>query len=542
MRPMCSSLAFAFLALASILPAQGLKNGWHEDTKTGFKLKVPEKWECVPVSVDEKWIVAKYLGDRAVQVKKGEFWDERKPQMRVIVFSDEARKIKPAEVKVTSESESRALIEAREAEIPYKDYKDYMKRNGQEGGFYFDKEKETKIGEVPCWQYEIKFEKLTTPRHAVTWVFRGDAADYAIEFEVLEDHWAKYQPLFLEALRSFKLIKRDSANVGSGGTTGSGRSNVTDSTGGKTRDDWKALTVKERIDRRKSIEDSRFQRAKEKLPPGWTVKNSKNFLVLTHSDQKTTDKIVEAAESCRNWLDKNLGGISDEYAMKAVIRICANYDEYNAYARGSDDTTFSGNREIVTFKDANMGSRRSGFDRVFRGLLMQYLDDKDDLIIGYAPPWAIYGLGEAVSAALPEGGTLKLGADQWEADIMREAQKAGTKTTAKQIMEAPIMKLFESPAGMVLAGRLVRHFLASKKDFMVNYLKASIEAAADLTKDQKVSFGEAKTEEEEEARLKERKDAGQKRFSEMVQKVHDKVCKWSDKEWQALDAAAAAAK
>jgi len=267
-----------------------------------------------------------------------------------------------------------------------------------------------------------------------------------------------------------------------------------------------------------------------------------NFLVLTHTDAKTTDRIVDAAECCRNWLDKNLGGISDEYAMKAVIRVCANSEEYSAYARGSDDTAFNSNREIVTFKDANMGSRRSGFDRVFTALLMQYLSDKDGTMPWNAPPWISVGLRGAVSAAVPEGGTLKLGPDSWEAELMREAQKKGARMTARELMEGSAEKIYENPAGMVLAARLTRHFLGSKKDFVVAYLKASIEVATDLTKDDKKVSKEAQTEEEEEAQMKERKDSGKQRSSELVQKVHEKACKWTDKEWAALDSALAAAK
>ena len=358
-----------------------------------------------------------------------------------------------------------------------------MKRNVQDGGFYFDKEKETKIGEVPVCQYEIKFEKLTVPRHAVTWVFRGDAADYAVEYEVLEDHWEKFQPMFVGCLQSFKLIKRDASNVnvgGMGGTTGSG--GVPGGLGDTKREEWKALSAKERADRRKSDEESRFQRAREKVPQGWTVKNSKNFLVISHADQKTTDRMVEAAECCRTWLDKTLGGVSDEYAMRAVIRICADYDEYSAFQQGSGDAWDMNSREIVTYKDANMGTRRSGFNSVFAYQLAQYLRDKDPLIPGYAPYWIRFGLSDAVSGAITEGGTLKLGPDEWEADMLREAQKRGTKMTAKEIMESSPDKLFSSPGGTVFAGRLVRYLLATKKDFVVNYLKASIEVGAEIDK------------------------------------------------------------
>ena len=133
------------------LRAQGLKAGWHEDTKTGFKIKVPDKWECVPIAVEEKWIVAKYLADKPVLGKKGKYMGmEQKPQMRVIVFSDEARKFKPAEVEEDrGEGRPRRRSRYKDAEVPYKDYKDYMKRNVQDGGFYFDKEKESEARRGP---------------------------------------------------------------------------------------------------------------------------------------------------------------------------------------------------------------------------------------------------------------------------------------------------------------------------------------------------------------------------------------------------------
>jgi cytidylate kinase len=114
--------------------------------------------------------------------------------------------------------------------------------------------------------------------------------------------------------------------------------------------------------------------------------------------------------------------------------------------------------------------------------------------------------------------------------------------TAKQVMEASTMQLFESPTGMVLAGRLARYFLASKKDFIQNYLKASIEVAGEFDKTAGVRRGDAKTEEEEEAQMKASREDGKKRAAEVVQKVHEKVCKWSDKEWTSLDNAFASFK
>jgi hypothetical protein len=126
--------------------------------------------------------------------------------------------------------------------------------------------------------------------------------------------------------------------------------------------------------------------------------------------------------------------------------------------------------------------------------------------------------------------------------MLRELAKGGKKPGAKELMEASLQQMYESQAHRFYAARLVRHFFSTRKDFVVTYLKASIEAAGELTKNDSPVGKEAKTEEEEEAQVKERREAGKKRFAEMVQKVHEKACKWSEKEWQSLEAAFAAAK
>jgi hypothetical protein len=343
----------------------------------------------------------------------------------------------------------------------------------------------------------------------------------------------------MSSLQSFRLVKRESSAVGTGGTTGSSRTEVGDSTDSSRRKAWKALSAKERTDRRKSTEESRIRRVKDSLPAGWTAKNTKHFLVVSHADAKYTDRLVEAVEACRNWLDANIGPLNDEYVMRGVIRVCADYDEYRLFHQGSGDAWDSDSREIVTYKDARMGSR-SGYDNLFRGMLAEYIRDKDPLVSSYAPPWIRVGLAGAIAAATVEGKTLKLAPDEWDLQMLREHQKAGKAITARELMEAPIEKFYETQGASVLGACLVRHFLAKKKDFLLEYLKATSGVAEELTQSDKPSLKEAETEEEEEARVKERREAAKKRSAETIQKIHAKVCAWTDKDWQNLESAFAA--
>ena len=56
----------------------------HKDTETGFSLNVPKGWREMPIAGEEKYIVAKYIADRAfVSKKEGE---SHTAEMKVILF------------------------------------------------------------------------------------------------------------------------------------------------------------------------------------------------------------------------------------------------------------------------------------------------------------------------------------------------------------------------------------------------------------------------------------------------------------------------
>ncbi len=535
--------AFLFCTWAGVV-AQDAKSGTYEDKRYGFKMKLPDKWGAVPVGIDEKWIVCKYLCDKSYQPKKGEFFMDHKPQLRVIVFAEDATKFKGPKIE-TEETSGGRTISVSQTEVPFRDYKDYLKRNLQEG-FFFSSEKQAQSATIPCWQYEVKIEKLTVPRRLVTWVFKGDAAEYAVEFEVLEDHYEKLLPTFMSTLQSFRFIPRESSAVGNvGATTGGGVKEV--DLMGRGREEWKKLPAKERADKRKSTEESRFHKAKQGLPAGWTTQTTPHFLVLTHADAKYTQKVVDAAEACRKWLDDTLGGVSDEYVLKAIIRVCADQNEARAYVSDSTDSYNAAKREVVTYKDASMGSR-SGFERLFSGLYRSYLYDKDPYLLMSTPDWLDDGMAQLMSAATPKGQRLETASDTWEADRVREAMKGGKGWTARALIEMPADKFRGSEFGSnaVMSGRLVRTLLTTKEkflsDFIVRYYKAVIEVSAEMNKDDRMTIrGADETEEQEEARLKERKQAGTKRAAELRKAVHEKVLTWTDKEWGVVEAAFAAA-
>ncbi len=158
------ALALAALA-AAIPPAQS--GGLHKDEELGFQIQVPKDWKAVPLAAGERWMVAKYLSNREYQTKK-EWGYLHTPEMRVILFPAEVVKDRGPKVK---KKEDGTAISVR-FKSDYVDYKSYIEKNSY-GGYFFDKEEETTVNGIPATCYEIKFEKLTVPRRAVAWVFKG---------------------------------------------------------------------------------------------------------------------------------------------------------------------------------------------------------------------------------------------------------------------------------------------------------------------------------------------------------------------------------
>ncbi|MHC5072438.1 MAG: hypothetical protein ACYTGO_18350, partial [Planctomycetota bacterium] len=362
LRPLATT---AVLVLAAaLLPAQGvLKRGFYADPTKGFKVKVPTKWGQVPTQVDEKWIVAQFQSNKEYEGhhKLDDSWPH-KPLMRVIMFDHKVIKEKYKTVKAGD-------TEITRLKLPYRDYKDYCKRNLSKGGWFITQEQKGRQGDLQVTRYEIKVEKGARARlHYVCWVFHGQQADFAVEFEFLEHHFKRIKGQAMGPMRSFRFIARAS-NATSGEAVEATPTEW-------DRDEWKALSWDDRFKRRQSIEKQRAQKAIKSLPKGWTVKETKHFYVLSNAQKKYTDRIAAAAEACRTWLDKRLGKVTDEYVMKGVLRICKDYDQYAAYRTGSRDTFSAEDREVVTYEDRDEGSAGMSFGAMFYGLFNQYIYDK----------------------------------------------------------------------------------------------------------------------------------------------------------------------
>ena len=133
------SLAVVTL-LAAPAPAQELLS----DAKLGIKLKAPDGYTRVPLKPDEEWIAARWISPRSYyQNDKSGFSIDHKPELTVISFPSDKVKQRVEEQKSGTGEQSRTITIIKN---PFKDYRDYLKRTYNEGGFFIAKEDKASRG------------------------------------------------------------------------------------------------------------------------------------------------------------------------------------------------------------------------------------------------------------------------------------------------------------------------------------------------------------------------------------------------------------
>ncbi len=528
--------------LCLLLQSAALAQGMHVDKKNGFQIKPPQGWNQIPVKVEEKWIVGKWQCDKQYEGKEAGI-PPHVPLLRVIMF--EKNKIKQVA------SEGGKPIEIKEGEgleisltAPYLDYKDYLKRNFSEGGYFVSAEEEGKVGGTAVTMLEVKVEKLTYTgkKRIMTWIFKADFGEMAVEVDSLEDKFDKLKPIFLGAFKSFKLIPRDAGLQGGDEID----------TGAKLKINEKDLSPEEIKKRRLEAQEKVFKKSIADLPKDWTNKRTAHYLILNHGKPQFMDKVAAHAEAVRDWLEKNFGDVGSGYVQHGIIRICKDTNEENAFRKSSGDSFSDENREAVLSADSSSG-KNFEMEYLGKSLLRQYFSDKNELLYRSLPPWLSIGLAEYIGTAQLKGKALVYEPDQSENERLREGRRQNKFLPVKELFSVSTGDFYKGEDGQYVYAQctsLVRYLLGpgakQKKtaklirDYIAHLLAVVEEDDKKAEEERKkASSGGARTEEEEEAEFKKRRsqdwDQTQK---DLLTGVFAKAFDgWSDGDWATLQKA-----
>lgn len=525
---------FAIGAVPRVASAVAIAD--HQDDRIGFRIATPRGWTAIPLKVDERWVVAKYLSDKSYSwTEKGGWTSEHRPEMHAIAFVSEAIKARPKITKKENkQGETEVLVEY---ESPFKDYKDFMAKRYTGGGFHVSSEEQTKVGDVAVTTLEIKVERGSRdgPKHILTWIYHVPDVDLAIHFECLEDAYPKLQAEFQRCLRSFKPIPRSGANLFEASTPGRRLTFL----------DLDEMKPEERKLHRIAMEREAHERASANIPDGWTAKKIGRFLVVNHTDDKYAKRVVEQAEAVWQYLEETFSFIGPtEYVRSPILRICKDYDEERTYYTGQGDWTWN-NLEIFTHKDY-AGSTSWEMEWVNRRVAELWFEDKDREFYWAFPQWLQNGLDETLGHMHSKNGRIEFKADDWNRDQVREAVRAGRATSPRELMNMSGENFFQDYVHRQEAAGLVSFFLtgaASKskqtKDVLVDYLK-NLKIVVDAV--EKENDGQAKqdkepqTEEDEDAAFKSERQAWKKRETRVMEEAWHLTFKgWSDADWKRFD-------
>jgi hypothetical protein len=541
--------------------ASALAQGVVENKRYGFKLRPPAGWKEVPLKVDERWIVAKFLSDKeyydAEADKGAKGWNTtiggfmHRPSMSVIVFpEDQTKPRKPKKIDTGSTGEEKKVSVVLKFEHPYKDYVDYLDRNYRGGGFYVADEKQGEVDGTPVTMREINVEKLTRQKKKlIAWQYELEGLDVVVEFEILLGHADKLKQMLTQCLRSFRPIERVGVTDAEREMEERGRE-MRETEFSRlliTEVEGENLSAAERKKRRLDLQEHLHKTALARLPAGWTSKRTPHFLVLSHVDDRFRDKVVAQAETVRKWLDRNFDDIGDDYVPHGIIRICASRDEERAYHRASGDAqgAFSfESGEVTISKDYTF--KKWEFEWLNRGLALQWFFGKNSRLAWSLPPWLQIGLSEYLGSASEKGGKLNFPADEWEKRGLREAERSNELLSLKDLMDATDAAAW-SYRQHYQAASVVRYLLGQggktgkSKDFIKRYLKTWDAVVREMAKEEAAKSkekGRPKTEEEEEEELKRQRGAWGQNTKAIQDKVHPRVfAGWTDADWAALERA-----
>jgi len=522
------------LLFAGVLATQALAD--HKDERLGFSIQTPRGWTEIPMNVDERWKVAKYISDKTnFWTDKGDGWErEHKANMEVVAFVAEAMKER---IKVEKKENKDGSVDWRiYTENPYKDYKEFLSRRYTGGGWFVSEEKEGKVGDIAVTTYEIKVDKNSWegPKRLLTRVYHLPDVDIAVQFEVLENAADKIKSEVERCLRSFKVIPRSGGALYEPSTPG----------GDPRWWDQDKLTAEEREKMRHVMEQKSHEKASKNAPDGWVVKKMGRFLVINHADEKYAKRVVEQAEAVWEWLDETFPFVGQkEYVRSPIIRICKNDAEQQAYFSGGDFYSRS-NLEIITAQDF-MGKGGWEMEYVNRRVMDIWFGDKDWDLYAAMPGWLSVGLNEFIGQLHVKNGKVDFGTDLWNRDDIRERQREGKLTALRDLLMMSQQDFMADYWSRRIEGSaLIDYFVNGKaskskrtKDLLSEYMRNVQATAAQIAKEEEGKKGKEKkkpqTEAEEDAWFKQKhqgyKDSEKRLLEEAFQRT---FVGWTSADWR----------
>jgi hypothetical protein len=528
------ALAAAVLGAAALglLPPAARAEAW-KDEKLGYGFAYPTRWNVVPVDAGN-WLVAKFTSNREYEWadSKNNLWTRHRPYLEVVCIPYSAKSDKGATVEVTDKGAKVTRT------APWKDLKEYMDKSFQErriGGFYFSAEDEATINGLKVRRLEITVDKnVEGDRRIFGWEFAGEDCYWGLVAEILVQEEKGLKPELFKSFATFRTFPRTGVLPNSARTG----EDVTVVGGDKKEED---LSPEERKKRRQEATGRALERIKQNLPPGWKVVEGKNFIAVTHTDDRFTREVLTHAEALRAWLEKEFGYVGSGFAGKVIIRILADNQEYQSYTQSrvwSYDAP-----EALTYKDKE-GWVDWNMDSLNGSIYDIWMRDKNERLLWAFPDWLQWGLRFFVQQARSKNGRIEFKADIWDSVQMKNIRRADEILLPRTYFTMTSGELWVLKDASTQSQFFVNFLVAGAasrspryRNVLPDYIKSLI-----FLLDMEPAAGpadakEPQNEKEEQEMVKARQKAWRDRENEIAQKLLERTFSgWSDRDWDAFAA------
>ena len=541
------------LGLVALSAASAAAQKPFTDDRYGFKFTVPKDFTIVPINMDEKWVIGKWLYKRQLESKSG--YAMRKPELRVIVFPkvDMKEHVKRRGEKATATTKTKdgtkvVVNLGAFLQNPFRNYHEYLRENYKKGGWFVTKEKKTKIAGLPAIEKEIAVEeKMGSGTKSTLFAWEIDYGDawYVIQLEVLADHAKKFKKPINIAGKRFKKVPRSQALTSA--TTGGAKKKADEI----VKEALDQLTPKERRKKREDRLQGAVARAKDRMTSGWKFYVAGPFTVFYSTDTKFAKRVSKQAVLMWKYMDKHFGYIGEDTSIGSIIRICSDRSEASSYVdTSSRSTTNYGMREIVLWDDKDWGFNDSGSGRLNQRILRLFLYDKNHRLWWSLPPWIDWGMALYIDSLKMKGSKLQPKPDEWDMEVIREALRDKKFKKSQELLkvkydqfkatQADRVQCFAMVDYMLNKGRRHKKFGKAFHDYM-KALDVKLRELAKLRSDAWKAAREAAKEDKKNPDDEEKK-AWDSEWKAKRDKIYDELFdqvfgKWTDKDWRNFDKA-----
>lgn len=373
--------ALVALTLVALARAAEPPGGYHSDEAWGFKVKIPRDWRFAAARADQPWIASRHLGKRKLEHQAGTDWEIETPEMWVLAFPHD----KPLN--------------------PYKSFGDFvMSHDGflaRSAGYTIEKEEQTKIGGVPVTMFLVGTDAEGVGRKVLAWVFRYDDCDFAVAFKILDGHYDNYLSSFRGCLKSFQRIERTEAvDAPSSGAI-------------ESLADLDGLPPRER---RRALEDAiekKLEAAVDRLPEGWSDKETKHYLVLSNAPSKFVREMSTHVEAVHKHLDKLFGKAKGQ-TVPCIVRIFATGEELDAYGEAREGLV-----PEVVLAAGHGYVKDNAYEALNQGLLRQWMRNRHPNLQETLPGWLKEGFDKYMKLLRSKGRRIEFSHEDWDRTEMR---------------------------------------------------------------------------------------------------------------------------